>query len=151
MAEASFASKEDLGLAVLEEARREFFQFLTNSLQGESPLEKLSHYFDAILEKHRKAHFVGGCIFGNTALEMSDSNERFSNVIKEVFHEWTTIITDLLTEAREAGDLKQEIPPALLAKHVVTSIEGGIMMARVTKNGDDLKDCLNSLRVLLGM
>jgi len=39
----------------------------------------------------------------------------------------------------------------LLAKQIVASIEGGIMMARLTKNEDDLKDCLDSMRALLGM
>lgn len=146
-----FPSKEDLGLAILQEAKRDFFLWVSNSLQGDRPLEKLSNFFDAVLEKHRKTNFVGGCIFGNTALEMSDSNIRFSNSIKEVFREWTAIITELLIEAREAGDLKQEIPASLLAKQIVATIEGGIMMARVSKNGNELQDCLNSLRILLGI
>jgi TetR/AcrR family transcriptional repressor of nem operon len=146
-----FPSKEDLGLAILQEAKSDFLEFLSNSLQGERPLEKLSNFFDAVLEKHRKTNFVGGCIFGNTALEMSDNNPRFSNLIKEVFRQWTAIITELLIEAREAGDLKQEISPPLLSKQIVASIEGGIMMARLSKNEDDLQDCLKSLRTLLGI
>lgn len=146
-----FPSKEDLSLAVLREAKSDFFRFLSNSLQGKRPLEKLSNFFDAVLEKHKKTNFVGGCIFGNTALEMSDTNPHFTNLINEVFREWTAIITEILIEAREGGDLKPEIPPALLAKQIVASIEGGIMMARVSKDEEDLQNCLKSLRILLGI
>lgn len=146
-----FSSKEELGQAILEDAAKEFFQFLSNSLQGDRPLERLSSFFDAVLEKHRRTNFVGGCIFGNTALEMSDSNPRFSSLIKGVFRRWIDVIDNLLIEARQCGELDAGIPPILLAKQIVASIEGGIMMARLTKNEEDLKDCLDSLRALLGM
>ncbi len=146
-----FPSKEDLGLAILKEAKRDFSLFLANSLQGEDPLEKLSSFFDAVLEKHRKTNFIGGCIFGNTALEMGDKNALFSNVIQEVFHEWIGVIANLLKEARETGDLKNKIEPELLAKEIVASIEGGIMMAKVSKNEQDLGDCIKFLRILLGI
>lgn len=55
-----FPSKEELGLAILEEASREFAAFLSRSLQGERPLDRLSNFLDAVFEKHRSAQFVGG-------------------------------------------------------------------------------------------
>ena len=60
-------------------------------------------------------------------------------------------MTRLLIEARQCGELKAEISPALLAKHIVASIEGGIMMVRLTKDEKDLRDCLDSLRFLLAI
>ena len=146
-----FSSKEELGVALLGDAASEFFQFLSNSLQGEKPLERLSSFFDAVLKKHRKTNFIGGCIFGNTALELSDKNPRISSLIKAVFRQWIDIITNLLIEARQCGELRTKISPPLLAKQIVASIEGGIMMARLSKNEEDLRDCLDSLRALLGM
>jgi TetR/AcrR family transcriptional regulator, transcriptional repressor for nem operon len=146
-----FASKEDLGLAVLEDARKDFVRFLSDNLQGNGPLEKLSAFFDAVLDRHRQRRFVGGCLFGNTALEMSDSNQRFADVIKEVFGTWVGTLAPILRQAQEAGDLQDNLPPELLAKQIVATIEGGIMMARLSKDGNDLRDCLNSLRLLLGV
>lgn len=146
-----FSGKEELGLAILQEAKREFFLFLSDSFQGQRPLERLGSFFDAVFTKHKEMNFVGGCLFGNTALEMSDKNCRFSHCIHEVFSEWTALIAGLLTEAREAGELKLKISPELLAKHIVAAIEGGIMLSRVSKCEDDLRDCLKSLRILLEM
>lgn len=146
-----FSSKEELGLAILQEAKRDFFLFLSNSLQGERPLQKLSAFFEAVFAKHKEMNFVGGCLFGNTALEMSDKNCRFSDLIHEVFTEWASLIADLLMEAQETGELTIKMQPALLAKHIVATIEGGIMFSRVSKSEDDLRDCLRSLRILLEM
>jgi TetR/AcrR family transcriptional repressor of nem operon len=55
-----FAGKEELGLAVLEQAHKEFMQFLSTSLEGERPRERLSSLLDAVFEKQRKTKFVGG-------------------------------------------------------------------------------------------
>ena len=146
-----FSSKEELGLAILRDAADEFFQFLSDSFQGKTPMEMLSSFFDAVLEKHRKTNFIGGCIFGNTALEMSDRNPKFLNPIRSVFNTWVDRIANLLIEAQKLGELESKFSPHLLAKQIVASIEGGIMMARLTKNENDLKDCLDSLRISLGL
>lgn len=146
-----FSGKEDLALAILEEVETEFFLFMTESLQGRDPLERLSHFFDAILEKHRSAGFVGGCIVGNIALEMSEHNPRFAEIVRRVFQRWTDAVSALLTEAHACGLLKSEIPPPVLARTIVATLEGGIMMSRVSKEEADLKSCLASLRGLLGL
>ena len=82
---------------------------------------------------------------------MSDCNQRFADVIKEVFGAWVGPLVPILREAQEAGDIKDTLPPESLAKQIVAAIEGGIMMSRLSKDGTDLRDCLNSLRFFMGM
>jgi len=72
-------------------------------------------------------------------------------LIKEVFRGWTEILAGVLREAQVSGELKVQIQPEVLAKHIVATIEGGIMMSRLSKNEDHLGDCLSSIRVLLGI
>mgnify|MGYP001275712018 CR=1 FL=1 len=145
-----FASKEDLGLAVLEDAKEEFFIFLEKSFQGSDPIAKVINSCESIFKEQKKRNFVGGCLFGNTALEMSDCNEKFAEIIRDIFSTWTNRLTDYLVEARHLGLLGGTIPERLLAKTIVATIEGGIMMSRVSKAGQDLKDCLAALKAILG-
>lgn len=70
-------------------------------------------------------------------------------MIREVFRDWTDLLAGVLREAEEAGELKVKVHPEVLAKHIVATIEGGIMMSRLSKDGDHLRDCLHSLRILL--
>lgn len=145
-----FASKEDLGLAVLEDARDEFFFFLAKALTGRDPIEKIINSCKAIFTEQVKNNFVGGCLFGNTALEMTDSNQKFSQVIQEVFSRWTGLLEEHLGEARETGMLPASTQPRLLAKTVVATMEGAIMISRVSKDEDDLNDFLAVITGLLG-
>lgn len=55
-----FASKEELGLAILRQAHEDFMAFLGNSLKGDRPLERVSSLLDAVFEKQRNTKFVGG-------------------------------------------------------------------------------------------
>jgi TetR/AcrR family transcriptional regulator, transcriptional repressor for nem operon len=82
---------------------------------------------------------------------MSDSNPRLSALIGTVFERWTELVAEVLRQARDAGDLTMGVSPEAFAKHIVATIEGGIMMSRLSKNGDDLRDCLNSIRAILGI
>lgn len=145
-----FASKEALGLAVLEDAKEEFFSFLAQALAGRDPVEKIINSCRAIFTEQEKNNFVGGCLFGNTALEMTDSNEKFSGVIQEVFRHWTGLLAEHLDEARASGLLPSATRPPLLAKTVVATLEGAIMMARVSKDKNDVNDFLAAINGLLG-
>jgi TetR/AcrR family transcriptional repressor of nem operon len=80
-----FPGKEEIGIAILEDARNNFREFMVQSAVGETPEEKISNYLDAVMQHQRESCFVGGCLFGNTALEMSDLNPRFLRITQEFF------------------------------------------------------------------
>jgi TetR/AcrR family transcriptional repressor of nem operon len=53
-------------------------EFLSKALGGDNPGENIENFFRCALDKHLATGFVGGCIFGNAALEMSDSITEFA-------------------------------------------------------------------------
>ncbi len=144
-----FSSKEDLGIAVLQDAKEDFFKFLEVAFSGDNPLDCLRNFLDAILNEQRKKNFVGGCLFGNTALEMSDNNPEFAEIINGIFGRWAGIIEGYLNEAMARGDLLTAFNPDQLSELMIAAIEGGIMMARVSKDGRELTGCIESLKKLL--
>ncbi len=144
-----FASKEEIGLAVLARAKKRFLTFLDASLTGPTPGAMLDNFFSRAFANHHQAGFVGGCIFGNTALEASDSCDSFTAVVDEVFEEWTGRLQQVIEAAQTAGQVRSDLPAQMLACHVVAAVEGGIMLSRLKKDGLPLKNCLESLRALL--
>ncbi len=145
-----FSSKEEICLAVLEDAKEEFFTFLTQSLQGDSPCAKVVNSCQAIIMAQKKQILVGGCLFGNAALEMSDSNPRFATVLQDVFVHWVGVIDAQLSLAGPDCSLNTNLSPSVLAKAIVATIEGGIMMSRVSKEPADLDDCFVVIKAMLG-
>jgi len=144
-----FPSKEELGLAVLIDAGDEFYNILDQSLVGEDPIIKIINSCNSIMNMMQQTNFVGGCLFGNTALEMSDSNSRFGKIIQEVFSYWTERIEQELRRAKDAGLLNSSIPADALATTIVATLEGGIMLSRVYQNKNALEDCILAIRAMV--
>lgn len=144
-----FASKEVLGLAVLEDAKGDFFKLLENSFTGRTPLEKIITSVKTIYLEIKKASLVGGCLFGNAALEMSDTNTRFADIIQSVFDFWILRLEEHIRQGQAEKCIHDRANPRMLAKLVVATVEGFIMMARVSKNKNDLNDSLVILKQLL--
>jgi len=144
-----FPSKEELGLAVLIDVRNEFFILLDNSMTGENPIVRILNSCNAILAMMEQNNFVGGCLFGNTALEMTDSNSRFGRIIQEVFSQWKSRVERELRQASALGLFESPIPANALATAIIATLEGGIMLSRVYKNKNGIEDCILAIRVLL--
>ncbi len=144
-----FASKEEVGLEVLKRAQQSFRQFLEGALQGDTAGAQLDNFFRQALERNRSKGFVGGCLFGNTALEASDNAPQFASLVSDVFAEWIDRLRTTIEAAQASGQVRRDLPAAQLAELVVGTIEGGIMQSRLTKTADPLSRAFDSLRVLL--
>ncbi|MCF6239492.1 MAG: TetR/AcrR family transcriptional regulator [Candidatus Marinimicrobia bacterium] len=144
-----FSSKEEIGLEVLKREKEAFMNFLDETLDAGSPGQGLKSFFQAALEKHSQQDFIGGCIFGNTALEASDTSPALAGFVASVFDDWIAKISQKTEEAQQAGQIRQDVPARDLAEMVVATIEGGIMQARLFKSEKPLHNSLNTLQKIL--
>lgn len=144
-----FPGKDGLGLAVLEQAQSDFVAFLENALTGATPGEQLTGFLTAALAKHRDVGFVGGCIFGNTALEMADSDTAYARVVQDVFDRWIARLRTVIEAAQQVGQVRVDLSADQLAGHVVSALEGGIMLSRLRKEEGPLASCVECLVVFL--
>ncbi len=84
-------------------------------------------------------------------MEMSDKNKWTVTFIRKVFEEWIEKVRKVVQSAQSAGQMRDDLSAGIVAKHIVMAIEGGIMLARLEKSEKPLKDCLTSLRKLIGL
>jgi TetR/AcrR family transcriptional repressor of nem operon len=146
-----FSSKEELVIELLSYAREEFLSYLKSNVRGQSSKEKIKNVLEAGFRFHRKKDFIGGCIFANIALEMADSNARLSEFVRDVLEDWIILMAGLLRQAQESGEIKLNCEPEVMARHIVASVEGGVMFSRLSKNGQELRDCINAVYSILGI
>lgn len=146
-----FTGKGELLDAVLEKARADFFALVDAALHGETPGDRLENFLKGVLEFQRKLRFSGGCIFGNMASEMGDKNKHVATFVKDLFDEWIEKIRVVVKAAQKTGEVTPDISADVLARHIIMALEGGIMLSRLAKNEKPLKDCLSSLRVMIGL
>ncbi|NJD90031.1 MAG: TetR/AcrR family transcriptional regulator [Geobacter sp.] len=146
-----FSGKDEIAREVLQDAAAEFVAFLDKTLAGDDPGAAIDNFFRCALDKHLASGFVGGCIFGNTALEMSDSNREFAGVIANVFDAWISRLAATVQTAQERGQIKAGIDSEAVARLIVATIEGGIMMSRLKKDERPMRVCLDALRTALDL
>jgi TetR/AcrR family transcriptional repressor of nem operon len=141
-----FPSKEALGIAVID---RQFERFTERGLAILSepmiePVDRLALFLDTLVSLQRDRDGGTGSPFGNLAGELADSHEGFRRRLDDVFARWTDQLDALL---REAGpSLRDEVDTVRLARFIVATLEGGMLMTRVTRDvglmegiGEDLK------------
>ncbi len=144
-----FSNKGEIGLEVLKREKQAFISFLDDVLNEGSPGQGLDNFFKAALEKHRQQDFIGGCIFGNTALEASDTSPELAAFVASVFDDWVTKIAQNVELAQRAGQIRKDVPARDLAEMIVSTVEGGIMQTRLLKSEKPLQHSLNTLQKIL--
>ncbi len=140
-----FPSKDDLAFETLARAKEKFIAFLEKSLDTKAPRESLHNYFRAIVKYHRERGLRGGCIFGNSALEMSEKNERIRQLLCDTFVEWKNMVKEVIEAGIQAGEFRGDMDPEDMAWQVVSTIEGGIMISRTCRDIRHLQTALEKL------
>jgi len=92
---------------------------------------------------------VGGCLFGNTALETSDTAPAFAQMTAEVFLEWKRKLAAIIAHAQDEGAIHQGRTAESLAEFVIAVLEGGIMQSRLHKTEEPMNNCIETLRLML--
>lgn len=129
-----FASKEDFGLAIIDDfAQKNDLKYLLEDQQF-SPLTRLRNFFDLKIAEMENCQCTDGCLIGNLAQELSAQNELFRDRLKGVFAEWERYFAQCLQEAYEVGEIDKERNFVDLASFIVSSWEGAILQAKVTKS-----------------
>ena len=141
-----FPSKEALGMAVID---RQFERFTERGLAILSepmiePIDRLTLFIDTLVALQRDREGGSGSPFGNLAGELADAHEGFRQRLDQVFDRWTEQLDALLREV--GGQLREGVDTVRLARFIIASLEGGMLMTRVARDvdvmegiGEDLK------------
>jgi len=148
-----FKSKEELGHAILDQLISEFLErTLEPCFAGETshPVGQIRCFLDRVFELQRGSNCVGGCPLGNLASELSDVHEGFRTRLAAIFIAWRDRLTRALEDARARGLVTEACAPAVVAHFVVASLEGAILLAKVTKDIDAMEHSIVELKRYLG-
>jgi TetR/AcrR family transcriptional repressor of nem operon len=144
-----FGSKEDLGLAVLEHLGTQVQAYIQASMgDKEDPLDRIDSMFDSFLATVAEKGCRGGCPLGNLAAEMSDVNEAFREQLERVFGSWRSLLAETLAEATR-GHRRVPLDTAGLAQHIVASVEGAILMAKLSRDPEELGNTVTHLKTYI--
>ena len=121
-----FASKEELGLAVLDAKIADYRQKRVDGCcRMRDPEAALDRLFGDAAGFQRRNGCRAGCLVGNIALEMSDRSEAFRKRTSEFFSHWEREFARSLRDNGGRSSDARSISEAVIALY-----EGAVMLAR---------------------
>ena len=149
-----FKSKEDLGYAILDDIVTSFVERTLDPCfadPGGHPIAQIRCFLDRVVEAQRERDCVGGCPLGNLASEMSDVHEGFRERLAGVFAAWRERLTLTLRDAQRRGDVGNDCRVEVVAQFLVASLEGSILMTKVSKDIGVMEKCVGELKRYLAI
>ncbi|MCD5322434.1 MULTISPECIES: TetR/AcrR family transcriptional regulator [Pontibacillus] len=142
-----FKTKHDLGIAVVD---RYIDTWKTNMIEGilqtdSSADLRIQHMLEETIESFQDSNVRKGCPFGNLAIEMSEHDASFRKRIESFFHEWALALSETLMEA----ELATPKDAYEYAEHIISSIEGSILMAKVKQTSKPIENTIFHLKKTL--
>lgn len=131
-----FASKEDFGLAIIDETATEYAEQIDGFLQDQrfTPLARIKNYLQAGLERIREGQCKRGCLIGTLGQELSSQNETFRARLDAVFEGWKQQFSQCLQAAKNAGELPADADEMQLAEFLLSGWQGAILRAKMQQN-----------------
>jgi AcrR family transcriptional regulator len=112
----------------------------------DGPVEQLL----AMLEPYRAgtmrpAAVKGGCPLLNTAVESTDTHPALRQRARSAFATWGDRVEEIVARGIAGGVFRRELRPATVAAMFIASLEGGIMLARLYRDGQRLCDVVEQI------
>ncbi|MBM9614809.1 TetR family transcriptional regulator C-terminal domain-containing protein [Desulfobulbus rhabdoformis] len=142
-----FSSKEDFGLAVIDQFAEQYETKLDSFFNDPKfpPLERIRNYFEQSLKQMTDNQFTKGCLIGNLGQELADQNERFRERLETIFQQWKDRFALCLSQAQQRGELSSALQPDGLADFILAAWEGVILRAKVMKSPDSIRNFIDTL------
>lgn len=144
-----YQSKETLIIEVLKEALASYEEIIKSGIKHMAIADQLIDMIEAITDYHVNGDISRGCIFGNMALEIGHDGSGISQFIENVFKRWETNFVKMLNDAEIKGEIKLKEPAVVLARMILASIEGGVLLSKISGNTNPLKDCTGFIRSII--
>ena len=139
-----FSSKQELAQAVIQRQHAWSVGPAQEQLDGDAPgLEAVIH-----LSQRLASQLVHDPVV-RAGVRLTLETGTFDTAMPDPYQEWIDATTGLLHRAVEAGDLRQGVQPATLARFVVGAFTGVQVLSQVLTGREDLRERVEEMWALL--
>ena len=143
-----FPTKQELGLAVVEEVIRERLEALIFSRLRDSgqPVQALLEVIADIGRRTDLEIITLGCPLNNLMQEMSPLDDAFKARLNGILTTWGRIVEDALLRGQESGAIRAGVDCRAAALFIVSAWEGCIGIAKSLQSAEGFGLCMEQLQ-----
>ncbi|MCT2195983.1 TetR/AcrR family transcriptional regulator [Paenibacillus sp. p3-SID1389] len=133
----TFGDKHTLYIKTMEQYARITNAAIKAEVQrGRTALESIRLIFDYLIETNGEQPI--GCFFVNSATELAYRDPEVSKLTSELFGNEEQLLTELIQQGQQAGDISPELAPRLLASSLHATLLGIRVMRRTSTDKQKL-------------
>ncbi len=133
-----FSSKEALAAEAFDYAWRETLQARIHDLDTISnTVDRLKQLVANFVE--RRGTIPGGCPLLNTAIDTDDGNSVLRERARKALSGWRKYLISLINAGIKSREILSKIDASKLATLIISSLEGAIMLSRLSRNDEALR------------
>lgn len=145
-----FDSKDELALQAFEYAvhlvNSHYLQAIRSAT---SAPERLKAVVEAFSQLQHGSPIAGGCPIMNTAIDSDDGHPRLRRRARQAVETWHDMLSQVVARGIERGEVRADVLPEEVATALISLMEGGLMMARITDDDAHYARVLTSLHSLI--
>jgi TetR/AcrR family transcriptional regulator, transcriptional repressor for nem operon len=135
-----FSGKEELAAAAFDYAWEKAVKGRLDGVQAmENQVDRLKKMIANFVEM-RAGLVAGGCPLLNTAVESDDGNLALRARARKALRGWTERLAKIASEGIKLGAIEASVEPRKLARLLIGSLEGALLISRLEKSDQPLRD-----------
>lgn len=144
-----FRDKEELVRAVIAWQTARVVEAVAGRLATIDSWESLDTWFEELVAYQQAYDCHVGCPIGTLAAELADTSEAARHDLAASFAQWEVEIRKALDALRLGGHLDADADTAQLATATLAAIQGGLLLAKTSRDPGRLRASLIAARAYL--
>ena len=140
-----FDDKASLTRAVIDYQTNTILGFQEPLLARLDSLDALRSWAAVIVDIQGRKGFRGGCPLGSLASELAENDGAAREDIVASYRRWQEAIRSGLAAMRDRGELVDSADVDKLATALLTTLQGGLLLAKALRDGGPLETALNTM------
>lgn len=142
-----FENKDNLEIEAFESMIKSVLITLKLKIKtAKNAKEKLFTFLSHFENYTNNQDVIGGCPLLNLAIEVDDTNFEIKKRAQNALCIFKESIITILKNGKKFGEIKTTVNEELVASILIASLEGGIMMSKLTHTDQDIKNVMLHLK-----
>ncbi|CAN5323474.1 TetR/AcrR family transcriptional regulator [soil metagenome] len=140
-----FPDKNELLQAVIDYQAE---NVVSHHRQALGSADGIEAWRDMVITGMKHTQTVGGCELGSLGGQVAETDPEARALIAAGFDQWAAAISDGLRAFHADGRLRSDIDPGDLAATMLATLQGGLLLAQVSRDTQPLETAIDTLLAL---
>lgn len=146
----NFENKDEVAIAVYEYNTKRLAEGQKAAVALEAAyLGKLKAFAEFYRTSWKKMFEHGGCPVMNASVEADDNLPFLKKYVQGTIKNWVTVIVKIIDGGKESGEFKKSISSSDYAYMIITILEGGIMLSKITNSQNHLFNAVDRVQLII--